>query len=377
MGEDQRRSRTGHFVDGDPDPLGARYRSRTNSSPHLAPVLSILVAVPASSERPAVLAGDGASVVGAADAIRTEGLTKVYPGSITAVDDLDLTVRAGEIFGLLGPNGAGKTTTVGMLTTRIVPTAGTASVGGVDVVADPARGRKACGVVSQGNTLDRGLTVRDNLYFHGRYFGMGRRDARAAADRWLETFQLAHRAKARVGALSGGMARRLMVARAVLHGPRVLFLDEPTAGLDPQSRLGLWDTIMAMHEAGQTVLLTTHYMEEAEQFCDRVAIMDHGRILALDTPEKLKASPTTGATVTLKADGDRARLVRLVGGIDGVTVAAQVEGALRVHLESADGSLPKVIAAADRCGFALADVSVDEPTLETVFINLTGRALRE
>jgi ABC-2 type transport system ATP-binding protein len=245
------------------------------------------------------------------------------------------------------------------------------------VVANPARGKEACGVVSQGNTLDRGLSVRDNLYFHGRYFGMSRREARAAADRWLETFRLAHRARAPVETLSGGMARRLMVARAVLHGPRVLFLDEPTAGLDPQSRLGLWDAVMEMHAAGQTVLLTTHYMEEADQFCDRVAVMDHGRILALDTPENLKASPTRGATITLKADGDRARLVRLVAGLEGVTVGTPHEGSLHVHLASADGSLPKVIATADRCGFALAGVSVDEATLETVFINLTGRALRE
>ncbi len=304
-------------------------------------------------------------------------MTKTYPASITAVDHLDMTVRAGEIFGLLGPNGAGKTTTVGMLTTRIVPSAGTASVGGVDVVADPARGREACGVVSQGNTLDRGLTVRDNLYFHGRYFGMSRRDARAAADQWLETFHLAHRAKAQVETLSGGMARRLMVARAVLHGPRVLFLDEPTAGLDPQSRLGLWDAVMEMHAAGQTVLLTTHYMEEADQFCDRVAIMDHGRILALDTPKKLKASPTRGAMVTVKAGGDRVALARLIAGIGGVRVAPAMVGLSRLHVATPDGTLAKVIAAADRCGFPLVDVSVDQATLETAFINLTGRALRE
>ncbi len=304
-------------------------------------------------------------------------MTKTYPASITAVDHLDMTVRAGEIFGLLGPNGAGKTTTVGMLTTRIVPSAGTASVGGVDVVADPARGREACGVVSQGNTLDRGLTVRDNLYFHGRYFGMSRRDARAAADHWLETFHLAHRAKAQVETLSGGMARRLMVARAVLHGPRVLFLDEPTAGLDPQSRLGLWDAVMEMHAAGQTVLLTTHYMEEADQFCDRVAIMDHGRILALDTPKKLKASPTRGAMVTVKAGGDRVALARLIAGIGGVRVAPAMVGLSRLHVATPDGTLAKVIAAADRCGFPLVDVSVDQATLETAFINLTGRALRE
>lgn len=312
---------------------------------------------------------------GTLDAIRTRGLTKVYPGAVTAVDGLDLEVRGSEIFGLLGPNGAGKTTTVGMLTTRIVPSGGSASVGGVDVVADPARGREVCGVVSQGNTLDRGLTVRDNLYFHGRYFGMSRRAARAAADRWLETFQLEHKAKAAVGTLSGGMARRLMLARALLHEPRVLFLDEPTAGLDPQSRLGLWDIISQMHSAGQTVLLTTHYIEEADQFCDRVAIMDHGQILALDTPGNLKRKLGQGAGVTLNPDGDQARLERSLGRLGGATIAS-VRG--KVHVQLQDGvSVAKVIAAADRCGFSLCDVSLEQATLESVFINLTGRALRE
>src|SRR4051812_33169223 len=173
---------------------------------------------------------------GAVEIIRTEGLTKVYPGGIAAVNELDLSVGRGEIFGLLGPNGAGKTTTVGMLTTRVIPTSGTAIVGGIDVVAHPALAKQAIGVVSQNNTLDRSLTVWENLYFHGRYFGMNAKQARAASDDMLQKFRLADRAKASVYALSGGMAQRLMVARAILHEPALLFLDEPTAGLDPQSR---------------------------------------------------------------------------------------------------------------------------------------------
>ncbi len=197
----------------------------------------------------------------APQAIRTEALTKTYPGGMTAVDGLDLSVATGEIFGLLGPNGAGKTTTVGMLTTRVIPTAGTAMVGGIDVVAEPARVKQRIGVVSQTNSLDRRLTVWQNLYFHGRYYGIGSKKARAAADEMLEMFGLGHGARSPVHALSGGMARRLMLARAILHRPAVIFLDEPTAGLDPQSRISLWDVMRRMNAEGRTILLTTHYME--------------------------------------------------------------------------------------------------------------------
>lgn len=311
-------------------------------------------------------------------AIRTEGLTKVHPGGVVAVDGLDLSVRPGEIFGLLGPNGAGKTTTVGMLTTRIVPTGGRARVGGVDVVAQPARARQVFGVVSQGNTLDRSLTVWENLYFHGRYVGMGARAARRAADAWLQAFRLAHKAGVEVDELSGGMARRLMLARAMLHGPAVVFLDEPTAGLDPQSRLALWDIIADLHAAGQTVLLTTHYMEEAEQFCQRVAIMDHGRILALDTPDSLKRSMDASVSVTVKAEGHGDGLARHLATIEGAAGARSLEdGSVVLHLDTGDGALGRVIAAAERGGFRLTDVALSETNLESVFIHLTGRDLRE
>src|SRR5712692_7756397 len=192
--------------------------------------------------------------------IHTEDLTKVYPGTdFAAVDRLNLDVKAGEIFGLLGPNGAGKTTTAGMLTTRVVPTSGRAFLGGIDVAAHPALAKQLSGIGS-----------------------------RQVADELLEQFQLSKWGKASVYALSGGMAQRLMVARAIFHRPSVLFLDEPTAGLDPQSRLALWDLLGELHREGQTILLTTHYMEEADQLCERVAIMDHGQILALDTPAALK-----------------------------------------------------------------------------------------
>src|SRR5438270_9727886 len=224
------------------------------------------------------------------EVIHTDDLTKVYPGGLKAVDSLNLSVGQGEIFGLLGPNGAGKTTTAGMLTTRVIPTSGKAIVGGIDVVAHPATAKQVIGVVPQTNTLDRSLNVWENLYFHGRYFGMAAKAAREAADRELVRFRLADRADADVMALSGGMAQRLMVARAILHDPDILFLDEPTAGLDPQSRLALWEVIGDLHRRGQTIVLTTHYMEEADQLCERVAIIDHGRLLALETPEALKKS---------------------------------------------------------------------------------------
>jgi ABC-2 type transport system ATP-binding protein len=311
--------------------------------------------------------------------IETIELTKVYEGTdFRAVDSLSLTVLRGEIFGLLGPNGAGKTTTAGMLTTRVVPTSGTAKVAGVDVVAHPALAKQAVGVVSQTNTLDRQLTVWENLYFHGRLFGMGAALSRRTADELLEQFQLSRWAKASVYALSGGMAQRLMVARSIFHRPAVLFMDEPTAGLDPQSRLALWDILRDLHGGGQTILLTTHYMEEADQLCDRVAIMDHGRILALDTPEGLKRSVGVNTIVTVKATGDQERLAAtLTSVLDGVTRTRATDHGLELHVRGGDRLLARCVAAAEEGGFEVEDLSMSEPSLETVFINLTGKELRD
>jgi ABC-2 type transport system ATP-binding protein len=325
-----------------------------------------------------------ASAAGQADGepgavIHTEDLTKVYPGTdFAAVDRLNLDVRAGEIFGLLGPNGAGKTTTAGMLTTRVVPTSGRALLAGVDVAAHPALAKQLSGIVSQQNTLDRQLTVWENLYFHGRLFGIGARDSRRIADELLEQFQLSRWAKASVYALSGGMAQRLMVARAIFHHPSVLFLDEPTAGLDPQSRLALWDLLGELHGEGQTILLTTHYMEEADRLCERVAIMDHGKILALDTPAALKQSIGADTVVTVKATGDTARLAELLTrDVAGITRTREVDGGLELHVQGGDRLVPRLVLAAERGGFDLSDLSVSEPSLETVFINLTGKELRD
>jgi ABC-2 type transport system ATP-binding protein len=305
-------------------------------------------------------------------------LTKLYPGEILAVDRLDLAVRPGEIFGLLGPNGAGKTTTAGMLTTRIIPTGGKAIVAGIDVVRHPALAKQVFGVVPQTNTLDRSLNVWENLYFHGRFFGMGAKEARAAADAGLVTFRLTERAKAPVMALSGGMAQRLMVARAILHRPSVLFLDEPTAGLDPQSRIALWEILGKLHGEGPTIFVSTHNMEEADSLCDRLAIMDHGRILALDTPEGLKASVGADTIVSVTAAGDMAALGRLLEErVDGALRAQQVGGTIQLHVKGATGVLPEVVTVAERGGFTITDLSIAEPSLETVFISLTGKDLRD
>src|SRR5262249_36078370 len=233
--------------------------------------------------------------------VQVDNLEKTYSGrKVKAVAGVSFSVQAGEVFGLLGPNGAGKTTTIGILTTRILPTGGKAFVAGKDVVRDPVSVKPLIAVVPQRNNLDRALTARENLTFHAAYFGFSRKERQERAARLLSEFGLADRADEKVMIYSGGMAQRLLIARALMHDPRILFLDEPTAGLDPQSRLFLWDIIRDLHARGLTVMLTTHDMEEAEKLCGRVAIMDHGKILALDTPRKLSQLVPSGTRVELK-----------------------------------------------------------------------------
>jgi ABC-2 type transport system ATP-binding protein len=322
---------------------------------------------------------NAAPETGATPIIQTIDLAKTYPGTdFRAVDGLNLGVGAGEVFGLLGPNGAGKTTTVGVLTTRVIPSGGQALVGGIDVVEHPTLVKQLIGVVSQQNTLDRQLTPWENLYFHGRLFGMGAKESKQMADELLERFQLTRFAKASVFALSGGMAQRLMVARAIFHRPAVLFLDEPTAGLDPQGRLALWELLRGLNADGQTIMLTTHYMEEADQLCDRLAIMDHGKILALGTPAELKQGVEADTIVTVKADGDPDALAAtFTQHVEGVTRTRPIEGGVELHIKGGDRLVPRIVAAAEAGGFSLADLSVAEPTLETVFIGLTGKDLRD
>jgi ABC-2 type transport system ATP-binding protein len=226
--------------------------------------------------------------------------------------------------------------------------------------------------------LDRQLTVWENLYFHGRLFGVSSKQSRLISDELLGQFQLTKWAQASVFALSGGMAQRLMVARAIFHRPAVLFLDEPTAGLDPQSRLALWEMLGKLNQEGQTILLTTHYMEEADKLCNRVAIMDHGRILALGTPAELKQSVGADTVVTVKTSGDQGQLSELLSReVEGVTRTRSVDGAIQLHMQGSERLVPRIVLSAECGGFDILDLSIAEPSLETVFINLTGKELRD
>lgn len=311
--------------------------------------------------------------------VQIEKLSKVYESKlrVVAVDGIDLELKQGEIFGLLGPNGAGKTTTISIATTRALPTSGTVRIAGVDVVRFPAQARRHIGVVPQFNTLDRSLTVFENLYYHCLYFGMSPGQAKARSLELLEQFLLTERKAVYPQQLSGGLAQRVQIARAIAHRPTVLFLDEPSAGLDPQSRMAMWRAVERLRHEGITVLLTTHYMEEADALSDRVAIIDHGRLLALGTPDQLKQ--TYGAEtifdLQLKShEGLDTDIAALKARPDVRGVETTDEG-LRVIATTQDGLLPILVQEVTR--FGLRDLKINEPSLETVFIHLTGRDLRE
>jgi ABC-2 type transport system ATP-binding protein len=311
--------------------------------------------------------------------VEIEGLQKIYEGKqrVVAVDGIDLVVQEGELFGLLGPNGAGKTTTISICTTRALPTAGRVRIAGIDVVKTPAAARRYIGVVPQFNTLDRACTIFENIFFHCLYFGFSRAEARVRTEQLLGQFHLTERTKAYPAQLSGGLAQRVQISRAIAHRPKVLFLDEPSAGLDPQSRIAMWEAVRGLREEGITVVLTTHYMEEADELCDRVAIIDHGKILVQDTPTALKGS--VGAQKVYELDlreeknvGVLMEQLRHLPGVSGVEPTAK---GVRVLAQGTEGLLSDVVREADPYG--LRDLEITETSLETVFIRLTGRDLRE
>lgn len=319
----------------------------------------------------------------ATSAIRTEDLRKTYKssrGHVEAVRGIGLDVPQGEFFGLLGPNGAGKSTTIGMLTTLVAPTGGRAWVAGHDVTRDAVAVKRRIGVVTQNNTLDMQLTVAENLMFRSRFFGLSAAAAAKRAAQLIDAFGLSDRKNAMADQLSGGQARRLMIARALVHQPDVLFLDEPTAGLDPQTRVNLWDILQVLHAQGQTILLTTHYMEEAEALCDRIAVVDHGKVLAEGPLGKLLADAGAQTIVTVRYEepvpdgfGERAGLAARPG----VTKVEADGDQLRVFSTEPEGLLGDLVSLGAADGLHVRDASAAKPSLETAFLALTGREYRE
>lgn len=297
---------------------------------------------------------------------------------IVALDDLSLEVEAGEIFGLLGPNGAGKSTTVGVVTTRIRPTAGEAWIGPHNVWRERVAVKRLIGVVPQRPNLDFGLTAREILTFHGAYFGLSVAERHERANALLDRFKLTDRAHQLLFGFSGGMMQRLSIARAMMHDPELLFLDEPSAGLDPQTRLLLWDIVREYHGRGKTILLTTHNMEEADALCGRIAIIDHGKVIALGTPAALKRSLPGGFLVRLQFDRvteDMLEGLRRLAGVSEVR-GSQASG-VDVYAGRGGSLVPEIVNVALAAQATVRDVHISEPSLENLFLHHTGRSLRE
>jgi ABC-2 type transport system ATP-binding protein len=297
---------------------------------------------------------------------------------IVALDGLSLEVLPGEIFGMLGPNGAGKSTTIGVLTTRVRPTSGQAWIGEHDVWAQQVAVKRLIGVVQQRPNLDFTLTAREILTFHGAYFGIESRERNERAERLIERFKLTDRADQMVRGFSGGMMQRLSIARAMMHDPQVLFLDEPSAGLDPQTRLLLWEIIREYNQSGKTVLLTTHNMEEADALCHRLAIIDHGRNIALGTPAELKASVPGGYLLRLRFGQHSPELLTQLQGLAGVReVRGVADHSADVYADRGGSLVPAIANLASNASVELCDVHISEPSLENLFLHHTGRSLRD
>jgi len=305
--------------------------------------------------------------------IETNKLTRKFNG-ITAVDSLDLEIEEGEIFGLLGPNGAGKTTTISMLCTMLKPTSGSATVNGFDINKQQDEVRNSIGIVFQDPSLDDELTAYENLDFHGMIYGIPKDTREQRIEEVLELVNLSEKANLQVKKFSGGMKRRLEIARGLIHHPKVLFLDEPTLGLDPQTRNNIWEHVKKLNESEKiTIVLTTHYMEEADSLCDRVAVIDHGKIIALGTPEKLKQS-LGGSIISIEANSTLLPQIKKIRKIKEVYWA---NGRISITAEDAEHLIPIIFELAQKNGVEIHSISLHHPTLEDVFLKLTGKSIRE
>jgi ABC-2 type transport system ATP-binding protein len=315
--------------------------------------------------------------------IETVGLRKSFRSrqgrvvrTVEAVRGVDLTVTEGEIFGFLGPNGAGKTTTLRMLATLIRPDGGEARIAGVDLRRDPAEVRRRIGYVAQGGSTWDEVTAREELVLHARMYRIGKAEARERAGKALAAFQLSEYADRKCKTYSGGQRRRVDIALGVIHGPRIVFLDEPTTGLDPQSRAHMWEEIRRLRAEGMTVFITTHYLDEADALCDRLAIIDHGEIVAAGTPAELKRA-ISGEVVTVGLDGDKAAAARVLGAEPYVRTLEAYDGALRLSVDHGATAVPQIMRALEGAQLTLDSIEVHRPSLDDVFLAKTGRSLRE
>ena len=309
--------------------------------------------------------------------LKVENLKKEFLLSkdrkINAVKGISFEVKRGEIFGFLGPNGAGKSTTISMLTTQKEPTSGEILIDGQSALENPALARRKIGVVAQHNNLDRGLTARENLIFHAKYFGMDEATANKRADEYLEKFGLKDRQHDYVRGFSGGMAQRLKIARAIMHNPDILFLDEPTTGLDPSYRTILWEQMLALNKAGTTIFLTTHYMEEPEQLCDRIAIVDQGELKAIGTADELKALIPTNNIISIKLAALDLAFVQQAKALPEVENATIQNGVLLLYMKHERPDFNQILEWIKTLNTSLQNVSLSTSTLDDVFIHLTGK----
>jgi ABC-2 type transport system ATP-binding protein len=308
------------------------------------------------------------------NAIETTDLTRKFNG-LVAVDRLNISVEQGEVFGLLGPNGAGKTTTISMLCTILKPTSGTGRVNGFDIVKQDTQVRKSIGIVFQDPSIDDRLTGRENLYMHANLYGIPPSDQKPRIDRILKLVELEERGDDLMRTYSGGMRRRLEIARGLIHYPKVLFLDEPTIGLDPQTREHIWSYIEELKNAHNiTIVLTTHYMEEADRLSDRIAIMDYGKIVASDTPTALKET-LEGDVITVKTK-EAEKLSSVLVGMPGILKTNVFDETFEVTVRGGKALLPRIVETAAKNGVFIESVSLREPNLADVFLHYTGRAIR-